>query len=271
MRPRPPCRPFATRSASRSRARSGSGSATWSSSRRAASRRPPAASSRARRRALATPIGYAAMEADRERATCALLAVTAAYVTFGVFWRRAALGLGEAAYDFYNLFYPNAVYAVQSVTAGGRGLLWTPYQACGVPFLANTEVGLFYPGHLVFALFPREAALLASVLLHLTIAGAGTFLLCRELGLARPAALAGALAFQLGPYVVQLAGWGPIHLATYAWMPVAMWRTERLVRSPSRRNVVALAAVLALQLVVGFVQISYFTYEVVALRIAWAL
>src|SRR5207244_12118374 len=100
----------------------------------------------------------AATRADmRERATCAVLAATAAYVTFGVFWRRARQGLGEIAYDFYNLFYPNAVYAVQSLAAGGHGLLWTPYQACGLPFLANTEVGLFYPGHLVFALLPRES------------------------------------------------------------------------------------------------------------------
>src|SRR5262249_50409990 len=142
--------------------------------------------------------------------------------------------------------------------------------ACGLPFLANTEVGLLYPGHVVFALLPREPALLASVLLHLAVAGAGTFLLCREIGTGVPAALSGALAFQLGNYVVQFAGWGPIHRSTYAWMPVAAWRAERLVRRPSGRGAVALAVVLAVQLLAGFVQIAYYTYGLVALRIAWA-
>lgn len=207
----------------------------------------------------------------REWAAGATLAITAAWVTFGVLWWRAQHGLGEIAYDFYNLFYPNAVYATQSVLAGGRGLLWTPYQACGIPFLANTEVGLFYPLHVVFAILPREAALLASVLLHLAITGAGVFLLCRALRLGVSASLCGALAFQLGWYTVQFTGWGPIHLATYAWMSVAAWRAERLVRRSTLASAVGLALVLTVQLCAGFVQISYFTYLLVALRIAWAV
>src|SRR5207244_4593262 len=44
-----------------------------------------------------------------------------------------------------------------------------------------------------------------------------------------------------------------------------------LVRLPIRRNAVALAVVLTAQLLAGFVQTSYFTYELVALRIAWAV
>src|SRR5262245_29649618 len=107
----------------------------------------------------------------RRGSAAATLALTAAYVTVGVLWRRERHGLGPIAYDFYGLFYPNVTYALQRIAAGGHGLFWSPYQACGIPFFANIVVGVLYPGHLVFALLPREPALLASVLLHLTIAG----------------------------------------------------------------------------------------------------
>src|SRR5439155_21057515 len=64
-------------------------------------------------------------DGDRgRRVACAALAAAAAYETFGVVWWRARHGLGELAYDFYNLFYPNAVHAVRAFASGGRGLLW---------------------------------------------------------------------------------------------------------------------------------------------------
>lgn len=203
------------------------------------------------------------------RAPGATLAVTAGYVTW-LLWRSAQHGLGEAAYDFYGLFYPNVVYALGRLAAGGHGLLWTPYQACGLPFLANSQVGLLYPGHLLFAVLPREAALLASALTHLALVGAGVYLLCREIGLGVPAALCGAFAFQLGQVTVQFAGWGPIHLSTWAWLSVAAWRAERLVHRPMVRNSVALGLVLTVQFLAGFIQISFLTYLLLVLRFAWA-
>jgi hypothetical protein len=54
-------------------------------------------------------------------------------------------------------------------------------------------------------------------------------------------------------------------------MPVALWRTERLVQAPGVRNAGWLALVLTLQLLAGLPQTLFFTYQLIALRIAWAL
>ena len=197
-----------------------------------------------------------------------VLIVAAAAFTLGVLWVRSWSALGAPSYDIYGFFYPNQVYAWRCLRAG-TGVLWNPYQDCGQPFFALSQVGLLYPVNLVFAVLDREPALLASTLLNLSVAGAGTLLLGRALGLGRAPALCAALAFQLGWVCAFLASWGPIHIASLAWLPVALWCTERLCEHASPQRAIALGVVLTLQLLPGFFQIGFFTYQLIALRIAW--
>ena len=204
-------------------------------------------------------------------ALCAAILVgAAAYYALGVIRPGAEQAQGVAAFDIYTYFYPNVLYALDSL-ARGDGLLWNPYQDCGQPFFAISMTGLLYPVNWVFAALPREAALLASIVLNLGIAGLGAWWLGREMGLGRPAALAGALAFAYGVSALWLAAWSPIHIAPYAWMPVALAALERLLRAPSARHGALLGVVLTLQLLPGYPQTSVFTYQVIALRVLWEL
>lgn len=198
----------------------------------------------------------------------AVVAAAAAF-TFGVLWQRSWQALGQPSYDIYGFFYPNQLYAWRSLREGS-GLLWNPYQDCGAPFFAMSQVGLLYPVNLVFALLDREPALLASALINLSITGAGTFLLGRRLGLHPAPALCAALAFQLGWVATWLASWSPIHIASLAWLPVALWRTEALLARPALRPAILLAAVLALAHLPGFYQTGFYIYQLIALRVAWA-
>jgi hypothetical protein len=202
-------------------------------------------------------------------ALCAAILIAApAYFVLGVMRPGAEQGYGVAAFDIYAYFYPNVRYALDSL-ARGDGLLWNPFQDCGQPFFAISMTGVLYPVNWVFAALPREAALLASMMLNLAIAGLGAWWLGREMGLSRPAALAGALAFAYGPSALWLAAWSPIHLAPYVWMPMALAALERLLRAPSPRHGALLGVVLTLQLLPGYPQTSFFTYQVIALRVVW--
>jgi hypothetical protein len=200
----------------------------------------------------------------------AVLVLAAACFAFGVLPARGRDDLSLVAYDFYGQLYPYLVHAGRSLRAGG-GLLWNPYQDCGQPFFGNSQTGLLYPVNVVFALLPREPAFLVSILINLSIAGAGMFALGRTIGLTGVAALCGALAFQLGWAATTLAGWSPTHLAPFAWLSVAMWRTERLIRAPSLRGGLWLGLALAIQLLPGFPQTVFFTYQLIALRVVWAV
>jgi hypothetical protein len=200
----------------------------------------------------------------------AILLVAPAYFALGRMRPGAEQGYGVAAFDIYAYFYPNVRYALDSL-ARGDGLLWNPFQDCGQPFFAISMTGVLYPVNWVFAALPREAALLASMMLNLAIAGLGAWWLGREMGLSRPAALAGALAFAYGPSALWLAAWSPIHLAPYVWMPMALAALERLLRAPLPRHGALLGVVLTLQLLPGYPQTSFFTYQVIALRVVWEL
>lgn len=199
-----------------------------------------------------------------------VLTASAVYYAVGVLWLRARRGAGIPSFDLYTSFYPNIHYALRSLREGG-GLLWNPFQDCGQPFYGESLTGLLYPVNLVFALLDREPALVASVVVNLFIGGIGAFLLCRELRLAVVAALCGALAFQLGGTAAMLAAWTPTNIAVYVWIPVAMWRAERVLRQPSVANGVWLGVALTLQLLPGYPQPWLFTYQLIGLRIAWAV
>src|SRR5439155_22173214 len=86
------------------------------------------------------------------------------------------------AHDVYAYFYPNMLYALQSLQRGGRGLLWNPFQNCGQPFFANSQTGLLYPANALFLVLGPDAALRGVLLVNLLVAGISTYLLCREIG-----------------------------------------------------------------------------------------
>lgn len=198
----------------------------------------------------------------------AILLAAAAYYALGVIRPAAELGWGVPSYDIYAYFYPNIRYALDSL-ARGDGLLWNPYQNCGQPFFAFSITGLLYPVNWVFLVLPREAGLLATIVLNLSVAGVGAWGLGRAMGLSRPAALAGGLAFAYGCSALLLAAWSPMHIAPYAWMPVALAATERLLHAPSPRRGAVLGLALTLQLLPGFPQVTFFTYLLIAARVAW--
>ncbi len=204
------------------------------------------------------------------RAAAATLLLSAAYFVVGVLWWRTDAPDSIIAYDFYGQFYPWQVHA-QRALQGAGGWLWNPYQDCGQVFFANIQAALLYPVNFVFLGLPREPALLACVFLNLLIASVGMLQLGRTLGLRVAAALSAALVFQLGWAATQIAAWSPTHLGTFVWFPVVLWRVEVLVRAPVVRNGLALAAALALQILAGFPQMVVFSYQLVALRLGWAL
>lgn len=175
------------------------------------------------------------------------------------------------AHDLYAYFLPKALYALGAIGDGGRGLLWNPYQNCGQPFFGVSQTGLLYPPYLAFLLFDPGLALDVVVFLHLVIAGVGSYLLGRSLGLGTVASLATALTFEMGNAMIALSISSPTHAAPYAWLPIVLWCTERLLHAPSNRRGAGLAVALTLAILPGMPQVIYFTYQLIALRVGFEL
>lgn len=167
--------------------------------------------------------------------------------------------------DTFLYFYPYWTAAAEALRSG-HVPLWNPDLFMGAPFLANSQVGYFYPLNWpVWLLLPTPYAVSASILLHLTIGGCGAYLAARRtMALGRAAALFAAALFALGGYLTaqvehinQLQG--------LAWLPWYFAVLSPLVNAgnPSRNwrvflgMILAIGALFTLQLFAGHTQTAF--------------
>ena len=151
--------------------------------------------------------------------------------------------------DALTEFYP---WSALSAGALHHGVLplWNPYAFTGTPFLAAMQTAVLYPVNVILGWLLPPAALLGwRAIAHLAIVMVGTFLFARRLRLSHAAALLSALAFGLGlPNVVWLEH--PM-AGAIAWLPWLLLCVDGLVAQRRARWTLALAAVLAVEILAG--------------------
>ncbi len=159
-------------------------------------------------------------------AVLALLALVVA----AFFWPLLFAGqwIPRGGGDLVSFLWPLYRFGARSLRAGVVPL-WNPHLYSGAPFVADNQSGLFYPINLLtFALCgePSYGVMEALAVFHIWLAGANTFFLARGLGLRRPAALFGGIAFALSDLF--LTHIGNLNLnATAAWLPLLLLLTHR--------------------------------------------
>ena len=116
-----------------------------------------------------------------------------------------------------------------ATVAGGEAPLWNPWRGAGQPLLANPNALVLHPTTLLFLFLPLPTALDLSVVLMIFLAGAGTWLVLRDMGVSRLAALLGAASFAFSGYVVSLGNLMNL-LDAVSFMPLTLWLTGRAIR-----------------------------------------
>ncbi|MDR1190662.1 MAG: YfhO family protein [Verrucomicrobiales bacterium] len=121
----------------------------------------------------------------------------------------------------------------------GEVPMWNLFEAGGKPFIGDPECRLFYLPYVLFWVLPVYLALKLFLLLHLWVAGAGVYLLAKELlpssaqreqFTSRTApALVAALGFMLGTWLVSRFEL-PHDFATSAWWPWLFWVIVKFTR-----------------------------------------
>ncbi len=193
----------------------------------------------------------------------ALATLLAALVLFGPSaWGGHVVADPTRMRDTYHVATILAAYGRH--LAHGHLPLWLPEVAGGAPAYAAWMYGLLSPGALLFALFAPGTAWTWSAVLHMTLAAAGLHAYLRARGLSHAAAATGALTLAFSEYVVSRTIGGHLNLVwPLAWAPWVL--VAGLAAARGRRGgVPALAAVGALALVSGHVQIWFFLGPVCA-------
>lgn len=116
------------------------------------------------------------------------------------YWTQLTSPSASIQWDAADMHYPLQKYFADRLLSFQLPF-WTPYLFSGYPFLANPEVGAWYPPHWPFFLTgitPRVIQL--ELALHAFLACLGAYLLLRRLVSTRGAAVFGALAYGLSGF-----------------------------------------------------------------------
>lgn len=161
--------------------------------------------------------------------------------------------------DFGLFGYPLAHYHRECFWRGELPL-WNPLNNCGLPFLAQWNTLVLYPGSLIYLLVPLPASLNWFCLAHQFLAGAGMYFLARRwTGHTLAAALAG-VAYAFGGLTLNALLW-PNNIAALGWMPWVILFAERACLEGGR-TVLAAALVGALQMLAGAPEVILCTWVV---------
>ncbi|MBI5292089.1 MAG: YfhO family protein [Chloroflexi bacterium] len=150
----------------------------------------------------------------------------------------------------------------------GQWPLWTSLLGMGAPLLANHQSAVFYPPNWLALLLPPETAVSVLAVLHLSLAGVGAARLARMLGVGPLGAAVSGLTFGLSGYLTARLWFISID-NTMAWLPWVLLFAPRPAPSPvanPRARFLALSLVIALQLLAGHAQSSFYTLLIAA---AW--
>jgi len=172
------------------------------------------------------------------------------------YWKIALAGHVLAGGDVFTYFYPYWVEATRAMQAG-RLPLWNPYLFMGAPFLANSQVGVFYPFNWpLWLVLPAHQSVHLTIVLHLCLAALNGYLWGRaSLRLGRIGAWTVGATLALGGYlgaqvehVNQLQG--------LAWLPLMLMLYDRNFSKPKAQNPKPKTAFVGLVVVIGLVLLA---------------
>jgi len=188
----------------------------------------------------------------------ALAAIQAAVLVLWYRFNQTPPAVGSVfPNDFVHYYYPLAE-RVAGRLAHGELPLWNPFSGCGLPLLATTQVGVFYPGNWLWLVLPADQALVILMAVECSVGGFFAYGLFRVWGNDRFAAVLGAVLFVFA-CLLGLAFWPPA-LATLTWLPWILLCIEKLVRQVSWRWSAGLAVGVAMQALAGFPQFLVYTF-----------
>ena len=163
---------------------------------------------------------------------------------------------------------------------GGEIPLWNPYLFAGAPFLANGQHSMLYPFSILFLVLPVAKAYGWFALSQVWLAGLSMYAFGRILGLRRGGAGLAGLVYQGAQFLIISAAVFPMIVAAVVWLPLLLGCVERVITTslgpPQRRHRTLLwaaagAVALALQVLAGHAEFTYYTLLVMGLYALWRL
>ncbi len=167
--------------------------------------------------------------------------------------------------DLVNQYVPYKYFWTTWLERGSFPL-WNPLIFCGRPYLADIQLGLFYPPNWLHVLIHPKIAFTLLTFLHFLVACAGCYLfLIRILRVSQAAAVLGSIFFVFsGFFLTRLYVGIVLFIYAAAWTPWILYAFFRWMNTVRFRFAAFTALFTALQLVAGAPQVSLLTGYTVA-------
>lgn len=174
----------------------------------------------------------------------------------------------EVIEDPNNLFsfYPWNVFSA-SLYQGGQFPLFNPFNACGVPLLANLQSAPLYPLHLLLFLRPTLPAFDVFLISRLFLFGVGIYLFSREIGLSHQSAIGVMLCAVFSGFFMRYRSM--VHLNVEVLLPWTFWAVSRVSAIRNWKNFTILTAILSVSLLGGNAESSFFVFLCATLWAVW--
>jgi hypothetical protein len=188
-----------------------------------------------------------------------LLLWLACFVVLG--FPTVVIGTSSFYYRDMGLFgYPLAQFYREAFWHGELPW-WNPLNNLGLPFFAQWNTLVLYPGSLIYLLLPLPWSMNLFMFAHLFLAAAGMYALAKRWTNHGLGATVAGFAFAWNGLMLHSLMW-PNNLAALGWMPWVVLALERATREGGRRLFLG-ALVAAMQMLTGAPEMILLTWLIV--------
>jgi hypothetical protein len=163
--------------------------------------------------------------------------------------------------DFGFFGYPLAAYHRDSFWQGELPF-WNPYNNAGLPFLAQWNTMVLYPGSFIYLFLPMPWGLNLFCLAHQFLAGLGMYFLGRSSAKSNLAGAIAAMAFAFSGLILSSLKW-PNNIAAFALMPWVVWKCLQALENPKPARVILAGILGAVQMLSGAPEVILLTWTVI--------
>jgi len=201
-------------------------------------------------------------------------------------WIPAAIFVLTTVVFFWDILMQNAffwedfieyVYPVQSFAAVEFSLgtipFWNPYSFMGMPFLADLQVGFFYPLNRILTLFVSDGelsvwALEFIIILHFFLAQLGMYLLARYLKISSIGSIIAAVSYSFSMLIVCHVI-HPMIVYHLAWLPLILMFFMRGLDEGKLSKSIISGLILGLTMLSGHPQMTLYIGFLLGIVFIW--
>lgn len=177
--------------------------------------------------------------------------------------------------DFVEYVYPFQTYAAKS-SSNGFIPFWNPYIFSGMPFLADLQVGFFYPFNRVLSFFIDSNGHLSVwglqfiIILHFLIAQISFYFMMRAKGVSQFASSFSAIAYSFSMMMVCHV-FHPMIVYHLAWFPLVFMLFDKSIELGNYKYGIAAGLILGMSMLSGHPQITLYEVFFLGIYYIWQI